>query len=119
MTKQDEILLVLGRDYLRQHEDVAQTIDALTKEFPGWTAAQIVQQANRSSVNVKVRDSLMVRDSSGNSTGVVTAVAGVMGRMTADVNGTPGTMSRTRVTEAISTGENGTGIQRLRAVPNQ
>jgi len=119
MTKQEEILLVLGREYLRRYEDIARTIDALTKEFPDWTSAQIVNQAIKQSVSSKMRDSLMIKDASGEPTGVVTAIPGVMGRLTIDINGTPGIMSRNHPTRAVTTGEGGTGIQRMVANPDR
>jgi len=119
MTKQDEILFVLGREYMREHEDIAKMINVLAKEFPDWTSAQIVTQAIGRSVRSKIRDSLMVKDASGEPTGVVTGVPGVMGRLTTDINGTPGIMSRNYPTRAVTTGEGGAGVQKMVATNNR
>ena len=89
---------------MREHEELFASITALEKSHPDWTAEQIVNYANQQSVHGQMKNAMQV------APGVVVMSPGMSGRLTTDINGTPGTMSRHRASNAAITVEDRQGM---------
>ena len=99
--KLQTIWLLLGQRYMREHQDYANFINNLIKERKEWSGQVIYNYANQQFVTTQVRDSMAIKDDKDRIIGVVANQA-VMGRLTNDMQGNPGTMSRRNPLNAIA-----------------